>query len=216
MEVLKNDIEKLKHDISIYETHIQKTELWCDNIGKWKTKVAGIRQPNLNSSASHSNLVVNLSATSPTSSGPEKSSSSESYYPLFEIHVELFDDETPTTSPSQFREGWVIYRSFRQFEALNEALYELIPTEVKAKFKRIPSSSALKQRNVRLDEERARQITAALDDYLRVISQHEKLAQSEALYTFLCPSPDYFKRSNSNHHPNSNDERFSIASIFKM
>lgn len=110
----------------------------------------------------------------------------------------------------------MIYRSFRQFEALNEALYELIPAEVKAKFKRIPSSSALKQRNVRLDEERARQITAALDDYLRVISQHEKLAQSEALYTFLCPSPDYFKRSNSNHHPNSNDERFSIASIFKI
>jgi hypothetical protein len=39
VEILDNDIRKLKHDISIYETHLQKTEIWIDNLGKWTTKV---------------------------------------------------------------------------------------------------------------------------------------------------------------------------------
>lgn len=248
VEVLRNDIEKLKRDISVYESHIQKTELWCDNMGKWKTKVVGMRQQvvaqpgsisSMASSSQQGGYLNGLSASSAMSASMAAAASSsgggggggsggEIYYPLFEIHVELCDDDgSDSSSDGTAREGWVIYRSFRQFEALNTALIELIPLELKAKFKRIPSASALRQRtagqSVRLDEERARHITAALDDYLRAISLDESLAQSEALYTFLCPSPDYFKRltgANTGGYTAANgasgDEKFSIGSIFKM
>ena len=33
LEILENDVRKLRHDLSIFQTHILKTEVWCDNIG---------------------------------------------------------------------------------------------------------------------------------------------------------------------------------------
>lgn len=224
VEVLKNDIEKLKHDISIYESHIQKTELWCENIGKWKTKVTGVRQPNASNLGIHSISLANVSHLASASSLSAPASTAIETAPMFEIHVELRDDEKILTGNAtaatasknaRFREGWVIYRSYRQFETLNDTLIELISPELRAKFKRIPSSS-LKRASKSLDEEKSRKITNLVDDYLRAICTDESLSQSEALYTFLCPSPDYFKRSNSQIIQNQSDEKFSIGSIFKM
>lgn len=219
VEVLKNDIEKLKHDITIYESHIQKTELWCDNIGKWKTKVVGLRQPTLSNSTLSSASLANINQVSPSSSAP--ASTLVETLPLFEIHVELHDDveNKPTgtmLSPRdpRFREGWIIYRTYRQFEVLHESLMELMSPDIRLKFKRIPSST-LKRASKSLDDEKSRQISKTVDEYLRMICTDESLSQSEALYTFLCPSPDYFKRSNSQNLQNVPDEKFSITSIFK-
>lgn len=189
--------------------------MWIDNIGKWKTKVIGARTNQINGNhRTNSQSQLNLL---------NGSLSSESHL-LFEIQVELHDDSKennfgnfnyPESShiqnQSRFREGWVIYRSYKQFENLNEGLIELIPSDLKAKFKKIPSM--LKKS---YQDEKIKQVTANLDEYLRIISQDESLAQSEALYTFLCPSPDYFKRSNSQNAQTNNDEKFSITSIFKV
>lgn len=237
---MKSDIEKLKRDISIYETHIQKTDLWCDNLGKWKTKVVSLRQsPGTGSSVGGSHLAVpaaiSLASMNSASSAPVSSASETA--PLFEIHVELRDDETSADTEAEnnrptgangkmprFREGWVIYRSYRQFEMLNESLIELISPEIRVKFKRIPSSGlkrASSSSKSLVDEQKSRNIVSLVDDYLRMICTDESLSQSEALYSFLCPSPEYFKRSNSQQLPTYNttatsDEKFSIGSIFKM
>ena len=75
---MDNDIKKLKHEISIYETHLQKTEIWIDNLGKWTTKVTGasVTNPSDESFASTTNL----------------SNTNNEHLLLFEIHVELHEN----------------------------------------------------------------------------------------------------------------------------
>jgi sorting nexin-25 len=208
IEVLENDIKKLRHEISIFQSHVQKTELWCDNIGKFTTNVVGARSTQLDQNNAES--VV-----------------------LFEIHVQLherFDiihdyelsaaaaDSTSgtskeATSSTTFKEGWIIYRNVKEFEGLNEHLNELLPAHIKPKFKKIPNllkRSFASSKSV--NEEKQEKARLILDDYLRVISEDEKLAQSEALYTFLCPSPGYFKKSSD---IGGSDEKFSLSNLFR-
>lgn len=56
-----------------------------------------------------------------------------------------------------------------------------------------------------------------LDDYLKFVSKDESLSQSEALYTFLCPSPDFYRQKlEKSNYINPTDEKFSIIpSIFR-
>ncbi len=106
VEVLDGDIKKLKRDISIYQTHIHKTQVWCENMGKWRTSILKAR--------------VTADDSDP--------SSAESIL-LFEIQVQLFESDSEmeaaggsnqaSNSSRQFKEGWFIYRSFKQFESLH-------------------------------------------------------------------------------------------------
>ncbi len=52
---------------------------------------------------------------------------------------------------------------------------------------------------------------------LKCLSEDESLAQSEALYSFLCPSPDYFKNNEKSYSnlTNQDNRLFSLTSIFK-
>jgi sorting nexin-25 len=194
VEVLDNDIKKLRHDISIFQSHMQKTELWCDNIGKFTTNVTAQIEPQ----PSEPHVLA-----------------------LFEIHVQLherFDivdleseSEQRRKSSPAFKEGWVIYRSLKEFEQLNDNLSDLLPTELRLKFKKIPG--LLKKGFSKANEERQERARLILDEYLRIISEDESLAQSEALYTFLCPSPGYFKKDTELAAPT--DEKFSLANIFR-
>lgn len=199
---LDKDIKKLKRDISIYQTHLQKTELWCDNIGKWKTSV---KCPDLNS----------------TSSGNSNDSSL-----LFEIHVELHEDlfepdsehdkenlDLTKSDTSNLKEAWVIFKTWKQFQALNENLSELIPLELKIKLKKVPS---MLKRNIigkNKEAEKIQKVTLILDEYLKTVSEDDSLAQSDALYTFLCPSLDYVNKKTD--QATNSEEKFSISSIFK-
>ena len=204
IEVLDNDIKQLRHKISIFQSHIQKTELWCDNIGKFTTNVVSVR-------LAHPNV-----------KNPVDSSIKANHETvlLFEIQVQLhesfdvIDPENLNENKGVIKEGWIIYRTIKEFDILNENLSELLPIELKLKFKKIPR---LLRRNLvsikAINEERQEKARMLLDEYLRAISEDESLAQSEALYTFLCPSPDYFKKSNGD---SSSEEKFSmITSLFR-
>ena len=138
---------------------------------------------------------------------------------LFEIQVQLHDESTSKESgeadtKNRFKDGWVIYRSLKQFESLQESLDELVPVRIKNKLKKMPNlKRSLLSKNY--DEEKIKQATFILDDFIRSLSEDESLSQSEALYTFLCPSPDYLKNKadKSSHQASGNDE--SSGSMFK-
>ncbi len=119
------------------------------------------------------------------------------------------------SSGGTFKEGWFIFRSIKQFEALHESLRDICSSDINKLFKKIPSlKKHLSGKHV--DEDKVKKTTYLLDDYLKFVSKDESLSQSEALYTFLCPSPDFYRqkieKSNVN---NQNEDKFSISSIFR-
>ena len=161
---------------------------------------------------------------------------------LFEIQVQLFGNETKddkdNSYSSEFKEGWFIYRSMKQFETLHDNLNDISPSNINMLFKKLPSLKKhltgrlslsqclyrltkqfpnLQLEGKHIDEEKVKQATFILDDYLKLVSKDESLSQSDALYTFLCPSPDFYKRKleKSTSNSASADEKFSISSIFK-
>ncbi len=68
---------------------------------------------------------------------------------LFEIQVQLFESDSEmeaaggsdqaSNSSRQFKEGWFIYRSFKQFESLHQSLHEISSTDINNLFKKLPS-----------------------------------------------------------------------------
>lgn len=182
---MEKDIKNIQHEISLYQTHIQKTELWCDNIGKWTTKVI------------HASV--------------DENSPNENIF-LFEIHVKLHDNSVDRKNlKDNYLEGWVIHKTLREFENLNADLSDLLTLDLKNKFKKVQIK--YKKSFQKKTEERMHDVLVLLDEYLKVISQDDSLTQSNALYTFLCPTREL--NSNSKKSTNSNEDKFSISSIFK-
>ena len=69
IEVLDGDIKKIKRDISIFQTHIHKTQMWCENMGNWRTSILKARVTTDDSDANSTDSIL-----------------------LFEIQVQLFDN----------------------------------------------------------------------------------------------------------------------------
>ena len=69
-----------------------------------------------------------------------------------------------------------------------------------------------KSLNSKKTEDKMKRVLVDLDEYLKKISQDTSLNQSNALYSFLCPTREL--KSNSK-KTISNDDKFSISSIFK-
>ena len=164
--MLENDVRKLRHDLSIYHTHLLKTEVWCDNIGKWSTRVSSARFVSPNDPF----LTENNANTA--------NNNSNENLVLFEIYVEMKNDinnlegeeifDYSLNSENQFKDGWVIYRSLKQFENLHEKLFEIIPADIKNQFRKIPNLKRnLLSKN--FNDEKIKQATLILNDYLKVI-----------------------------------------------
>lgn len=176
----------LKREISLYEKHIEKTEIWCDNIGKWTTSV------------------MNASIV------PNETNSSDNVI-LFEILVKLNDKPTETENEDTKAEGWPIYKTFREFEQLNESIRDFISSDLRVKFTKIQENYR-KSFNIKKAEDKITLVVIRLDEYLKEISKDPDLTQSNALYSFLCPSHELGKNSKKSA---SNEDKFSITSIFK-
>ena len=164
--MLETDIKKLKLQVSILDSHIQKTKVWCDNMGKWTTNILNAR---VTTASDEFYIAANESNNSVNSNS---SSSNTETVLLFEIQVQLheeetFDKENDENSKSletvSFKEGWVIYRSMKQFESLYQSLCEIGSTEIHNIFKKIP-----KKISKNIDEEKLKKINSTLDHYLRV------------------------------------------------
>jgi hypothetical protein len=42
IETVENNIKELQQQIGILEYHVEKTEIWCENIGNWKTSIISV------------------------------------------------------------------------------------------------------------------------------------------------------------------------------
>jgi hypothetical protein len=94
---------------------------------------------------------------------------------LFEIHVQFFEEEPSNREDSnriddytnkQSKEGWIIYRTLKEFENLNEKLSELISDEVKKLFKKLPNLKINSTKS--LSDDKLKQAISILDSYLFV------------------------------------------------
>lgn len=130
---------------------------------------------------------------------------------LFEILVKLNDKTNDSDNPDTKTEGWPIYKTFKEFEQLNENIRDLISANLKVKFSKIQEHYK-KSFNIKKAEDRITIMVIRLDEYLQEISKDPDITQSNALYSFLCPSHELGQRSKKS---GSNEDKFSITSIFK-
>lgn len=130
---------------------------------------------------------------------------------LFEILVKLNDKSANTKNSEEKTEGWLIYKTFKEFDQLNENIRDFISSDLKSKFIKIQENYK-KSFNIKKAEDKITIMVIRLDEYLREINQDPDLTQSNALYSFLCPSHNLVKNSKKSA---LNEEKFSISSIFK-
>jgi hypothetical protein len=195
IEILENDIRHIKYEIEVFQAHIRKTEVWCENMGKWKAKVSSARITNPSetssgslSSTSNITAMNNATSSSTTSMTTKDSKSSDSSaisnndnaHILFEIHVQLHEvnhDWNTNNNNNSHRqslsnltkntEGWIIYRTFKQFENLAANLSEISPPEIKDILKKLPNiKRGLLSKT--FDETKIKKATLILDSYLDV------------------------------------------------
>ncbi|XP_074620762.1 sorting nexin-25-like isoform X1 [Acropora palmata] len=163
MEQLEREIEKLKTERMQLEFHVERTDQWCENLGKWKIEIPSV----------------------------EWNTDGERSTPVFAIVVHSTGDERGEMmregDVAVSSEGWVVTRRFKDFETLHVKLKECcawlsreLPVPSKKWYKSIDSDFL----------ERSRK---ALEEYLQTLLADEKLCLSEELYSFLCPSPEHLK-----------------------
>ena len=95
----------------MYETHIHKTKVWCENMGKWRTSILKAR------------------ITQDDADGGTQNSSENIL--LFEIQVQLLESSENTTS------GWFIFKSMKEFETLHDNLQDICSNNINNLFKKI-------------------------------------------------------------------------------
>lgn len=208
--MLENEIKQLKYEILTYESYLQKTAVWCENMGKWTTNVVNARL-----TLPSDSVALGVEISEPTV--------------FFEIQVQLHDpmkvlneiesyEVNRVVDPSEYQptEGWIIYRTLKQFENLNEILSDIDPG-IRNEFRKISSSnlkSALSSKST--DDSKVKSAISQLDHYLKIVAKDPTFSQSQAFYSFLCPSPDYLKeKMREATSSGTADDKFTISSLFR-
>jgi sorting nexin-25 len=133
----------LQQQIGITEYHIEKTQIWCDHIGRWKTNI----------------ISVDISISDSIDTDP---------VPHFVIQVKLFDN---LNHEDGLNEGWIIIRTLKQFQSLHQRLVEM-SENIGVKYKKLPTINRNLLTKT-YDENRIMQIKATLDDYLQVFAVYK-------------------------------------------
>ncbi|XP_062905460.1 sorting nexin-25 isoform X1 [Mobula hypostoma] len=90
--------------------------------------------------------------------------------------------------PDPENNGWIVVRKLSEFHTLHRKLCECFPMLKKAQ---LPSISKLPFKSI--DQKFLDKSKNQLNNFLQKLLTDEKLCQSEALYGFLSPSPEYLK-----------------------
>lgn len=164
MEQLEQEIEKLKTERMQLEFHVERTDQWCKNLGKWKVEIPSVEwNPDGERSAPVFAVVVHSTA-------------------------EIKGAKTTDGDVAVNSEGWVVTRKFKDFETLHIKLKECcawLTRELP-----VPSKKWYKS----IDNDFLERSRKALEEYLQTLLVDEKLRLSEELYSFLSPSPEHLKK----------------------
>ncbi|KAK3099373.1 hypothetical protein FSP39_003500 [Pinctada imbricata] len=126
----------------------------------------------------------------------------EKKLPVFVLIIHLAGREK-SHNLQHSSEGWVVTRTLPEFHAAHLKLVEIGPW---LKKKELPSVGRFKT----VDEKFLAEAKNILNDYLNAIMKDGLMAQSEALYSFLTPTPEYFKQKTLEKKPG-----FSFANLLK-
>ncbi|XP_057312986.1 sorting nexin-25-like [Hydractinia symbiolongicarpus] len=112
---------------------------------------------------------------------------SENEQPLFVICVSCDDSAENIRDPGATTTGWVVVRELEDFKRLHGKLKECctwmskeLPVSSKRWYKKQASDSL-------------ESLKSSLQEYLTIILGDERLCQSDEVYTFLIPSPEYLR-----------------------
>ncbi|KAJ8298069.1 hypothetical protein KUTeg_024600 [Tegillarca granosa] len=84
--------------------------------------------------------------------------------------------------------GWVVSRSIPDFHTVHEKLVQIAGPWLRKK--ELPNLG----RFTTVDDKFVNESKRILNEYLEAVMKDERMAQSEALYGFLTPTPEYFKQ----------------------
>ncbi|KAL9971473.1 hypothetical protein ACROYT_G017639 [Oculina patagonica] len=185
MEHLENEIERLKIERIQLEFHVERTDQWCKNLGKWKIEIPSVEwNPDGEMTVPVYAIVVHSAA---------------------EEHQPLPPGGKPREGDGSLNsQGWVVTRRFRDFETLHVKLKECctwLTRELP-----VPSKKWYKS----IDDEFLERSRKALEEYLQTLLADEKLCLSEELYSFLSPSPEHLKKQSE-----PTKKGFSLLSVLK-
>ncbi|GAB6030109.1 hypothetical protein CHUAL_005788 [Chamberlinius hualienensis] len=186
--MLEKEIQEMKAEKKMLVEHIETTDLWIENIGKWAVDVHSVEMvEEKDKQIPYFVLVVRLDEAED----------------LINDDVDEVDDDQEPTSENK---GWVVKRKLSHFIELSQRLSQIgswvksldLPKEIKTKSKGNEKAN--------LDS-----AMGALNNFMEMILQDEKLNKSELLYSFLSPSADHLKQI----APSQKKSKFFFANLFK-
>ncbi|CAH1778459.1 unnamed protein product [Owenia fusiformis] len=182
-EEIENEIEGLEANKRQLEFHIDRTEDWSENVGDWKASVFNTEvlseQDKLRP---YFVIIINTSEIELSKHSALDMPSHDT--PSRKTH----HADTPESRRSA--EGWVISRTLEDFHALHEKLIQITPW---LKKKELPVKSKIFSKSI--DTSFLEKAKVLLNDYLEAILKDDRLSQSEAVYAFFSPSPEYLKQA---------------------
>lgn len=177
---LEREIELLKSERNHLEGHILRTHMWCENQGKWRTQV-------------YEAEVVE--------EGDKK-------VPMFALIVHkqenLGTKHNVENRHDNSSNGWVVSRSIPDFHNVHEKLVQIAGPWLRKK--ELPNLG----RFTTVDDKFVNESKKILNEYLEAVMKDERMAQSEALYGFLTPTPEYFKQ-----RPLEKKSKFFLTNLLK-
>ena len=115
--------------------------------------------------------------------------------PLFVICVSCEESAERIHDPGAASSGWVVVRQLKDFQGLHAKLKDVCVWMSKE----LPVSS--KKWFQKYDNESLDSLKSSLQEYLNIVLQDDRLAQSDEIYSFLIPSPEYLRQTRPKPEP---------------
>ncbi|XP_050083193.1 sorting nexin-25 [Anopheles aquasalis] len=202
--MLEREIEWLRGERRQLESHLLRTEVWSEYLGRWRAIVESV---NFSDDREPPQFMIVVQVDEMNDCGRDG--------------VATALDATESIST-----GWVVVRSLSQFHALHR---KLRPMASELRQLDLPSNNAFKLFLLKNDRALLERAKAQVQRYLTFILEDDHLNQSEAVYEFLSPSSERLKQGgsmamgamggnggNGGVHPSpSKKSKFSLATLFR-
>ncbi|XP_058443112.1 sorting nexin-25 [Malaya genurostris] len=190
LTILEKEIDWLKGEKRQLESHLLRTEVWGEYLGKWRAIVESVDFSDDKEPQPQFMIVVQVDEVNDC--GKE-------------------DVSTAMDAADSISTGWVVVRSLAQFHELHR---KLRPMCADLKAIDLPSNNAFKLFLLKNDKTLLEKAKQQIQKYLNFILEDDHLNQSEALYEFLSPSSERLKQSTLP-SPSKKQSKFSLATLFK-
>ncbi|XP_042241233.1 sorting nexin-25-like isoform X2 [Homarus americanus] len=212
---LEGDISQLRSDHKLLETHVERTALWSDNIGRWRVHVQSVQLVeekdiphlvllvHLNSEEVKTSSCQDLSSASVLTSSNSSSSSSSST--SSSTAMDTFEVSIGSSGPAH---GWVIVRKLPLLTDLHRKLCQIAPWMKAVELPNVPGKMLFGKV---ADKAHLEKVRVVAQNYFDAALNDEKLSGSELIYAYLSPSPEHLKQAEIQ----KKKYKFSFSTFFK-